>query len=72
MLQYNKDFITKAENIYKILEDAKPEWNKRKNLYKMKVRKSKPSSLVAENDDKAIVPFESVISNMINGYILIL
>lgn len=68
MLQYNKEYITKAENIYQILQDAKPEWDKRKKLYKMKVRKDKPSDLVAENDDKTKVAFESVISNMVNGY----
>lgn len=39
MLQYNKEYITKAENIATILESAKPEWNKRKKLYRMKVRK---------------------------------
>lgn len=68
MLQYNKEYIIKAENIHQILEDAKPEWNKRKKLYKMKIRKAKTSSLVAENDDETKVAFESVISNMINGY----
>lgn len=68
MLQYNKEYITKAENIYQILEDAKPEWEKRKKLYQMKVRKSTPSVLVAEADDESKVSFESVISNMINGY----
>ena len=68
MLQYNKEYIIKAENIHKILEDAKPEWEKRKKLYKMKIRKSKTSSLVAENDDTTKIAFESVISNMINGY----
>lgn len=68
MLQYNKEFIIKAQNIHTILEAAKPEWNKRKKLYQMKVRKTKTSNLVAENDDKTVVAFESVISNMINGY----
>lgn len=68
MLQYNKEFIIRPENIHKILEDAKPEWDKRKKLYKMKVRKDKPSDLVAENDDETKVAFESVISNMVNGY----
>lgn len=68
MLQYNKDYIIKADNIYQILQDAKPEWDKRKKLYQMKVRKNKPSSLVAENDDKTKIAFESVISNMVNGY----
>ena len=68
MLQYNKEFIIKAENINKILQDAKPEWDKREKLYKMKVRKDKPSDLVAENDDETKVAFESVISNMVNGY----
>lgn len=68
MLQYNKEFIIRPENIHKILEDAKPEWNKRKKLYKMKVRKDKPSDLVAENDDETKVAFEYVISNMVNGY----
>lgn len=68
MLQYSKEFITNADNIHKILEDAKPEWDKRKKLYKMKVRKDKPSSLVAEDDSKMVVGFESVVSNMITGY----
>lgn len=68
MLQYNKEFITKAENIATILEAAKPEWNKRKKLYKMKVRKNSPSSLVAEDDKNTKVAFEFAISNMINGY----
>ena len=68
MLQYNKEYIIKAENIHQILEDAKPEWEKRKKLYQMKVRKSKPSSLVAENDEETKIAFESVISNMVNGY----
>lgn len=68
MLQYNKDFIIKPENIQQILNDATPEWEKRKKLYKMKTRKSSPSSLVAENDNKSKVAFESVISNMITGY----
>lgn len=69
MLQYNKDFIIKPENIQTILNDATPEWEKRKKLYKMKVRKNSPSSLVAENDNKSKVAFESVISNMITGYV---
>lgn len=69
MLQYNIDYIIKPENIYNILQDAKPEWDKRKKLYEMKVRKSKPSDLVAENDDEMKEGFEFVISNMINGYI---
>lgn len=68
MLQYNKEYIINPKNIHKILEDAKPEWDKRKKLYKMKVRKNKPSDLVAENDDETKVAFESVISNMVNGY----
>ncbi len=68
MLQYNKDFIIKPENIQTILNDATPEWEKRKKLYKMKTRKSSPSSLVAENDNKSKVAFESVISNMVTGY----
>lgn len=68
MLQYNKEYIIKAENIHQILEDAKPEWEKRKKLYQMKVRKSKSSSLVAENDEETKIAFESVISNMVNGY----
>ena len=68
MLQYNKEYIVKADNIHQILQDAKPEWDKRKKLYKMKVRKDKPSSLVAENDNVTKVAFESVISNMVNGY----
>lgn len=68
MLQYNKEYIIKAENIHKILEDAKPEWEKRKKLYEMKVRKNSPSSLVAENDNKTKIAFESVISNMVSGY----
>ena len=49
MLQYNKDYIIKAENIHQILEDAKPEWNKRKKLYEMKTRKSKVSILVSSS-----------------------
>ena len=68
MLQYNKEYITKAENIATILEAAKPEWNKRKKLYRMKVRKNSPSSLVAENDKETKVAFEFAISNMVNGY----
>lgn len=68
MLQYNKEFIIKAENIATILESAKPEWNKRKKLYKMKVRKNNPSGLVAEDDKNTKVAFEYAISNMINGY----
>ena len=68
MLQYNKEYITKAENIATILESAKPEWNKRKKLYRMKVRKNSPSGLVAENDKETKVAFEFAISNMINGY----
>ena len=68
MLQYNKEYIIKAENIATILESAKPEWNKRKKLYKMKVRKNSPSGLVAENDKETKVAFEFAISNMINGY----
>lgn len=68
MLQYNKEYIINPDNIHNILEDAKPEWDKRKKLYQMKVRKSKSSSLVAENDDEMKVGFESVISNMVTGY----
>lgn len=68
MLQYNKEYITNADNVYQILQDAKSEWDKRKELYKMKVRKDKPSSLVSTSDDNLVVPFESVISNMVNGY----
>lgn len=68
MLQYNKEYIIKEENIFKILQDAKPEWEKRKKLYQMKTRKSSPSNLVAENDKEMKEAFESVISNMINGY----
>lgn len=68
MLQYNKEFIIKADNIHKILQDAKPEWDKREKLYKMKVRKDSSSSLVAEDDTNTKVAFESVISNMVNGY----
>ena len=68
MLQYNKEYIINPDNIHNILEDAKPEWDKRKKLYQMKVRKSKPSSLVAENDDEMKVGFEAVISNMVTGY----
>lgn len=68
MLQYSKEYIINAKNINNILEDAKPEWRKRNKLYKMKVRKNKPSDLVAENDSETKVAFESVISNMVNGY----
>ena len=68
MLQYNKEYIIKEENIASILESAKPEWNKRKKLYKMKVRKNSPSSLVGENDKETKVPFEFAVSNLINGY----
>ena len=68
MLQFNKEYIINPDNIHNILEDAKPEWDKRKKLYQMKVRKSKPSSLVAENDDEMKVGFEAVISNMVTGY----
>ena len=69
MLQYNKEYITNAKNIHQILEDAKPEWNKRKKLYRMKVRKNSTSSLVAENDKETKIAFEFAISNMINGYV---
>lgn len=69
MLQYNKEYIINAKNIHQILEDAKPEWNKRKKLYKMKVRKNSTSSLVAENDEETKIAFEFAISNMINGYV---
>lgn len=69
MLQYNKEYIINAKNIHQILEDAKPEWNKRKKLYRMKVRKNNQSSLVAENDEETKVAFEFAISNMINGYV---
>lgn len=68
MLQFNKEFIINEKNIYDILEKAKPEFNKRKKLYKMKNRKVRPTSLVAENDNEMIVAFESVISNMVSGY----
>ncbi len=69
MLQYNKDYMINPLNISNILEDAKPEWEKRKKLYKMKVRKNKPSDLVAESDSEMKEPFEAVISNMVNGYV---
>ena len=69
MLQYNKEYMINPKNIASILNDAKPEWEKRKKLYKMKTRKEKPSNLVAETDNEMKEPFESVISNMINGYV---
>lgn len=68
MLQYNKEYITNPNNISAILKDAEKEWEKRKKLYKMKNRKNYPYNLVAENDSKMVVGFESVISNMISGY----
>lgn len=34
MLQYSKEYITNADNIYQILQDAKPEWEKEKNYIK--------------------------------------
>lgn len=69
MLQYNKEYIIKAENIATILEAAKPEWKKRKKLYRMKIRKNDPAGLVAEDDRKTKIAFEYVISNMVNGYV---
>lgn len=68
MLQYKEEYITNPKNIWSILEAAKPEWKKREKLYRMKTRKNKPSDLVASTDDNMKIPFESVISNMVNGY----
>ena len=68
MLQYNKEYITNPNNIASILKEASMEWEKRKKLYEMKIRKRYPYNLVSENDSKIKVGFESVISNMISGY----
>ena len=68
MLQYNKEFIINPDNIASILKDAKPEWEKRKKLYEMKNRKRHTFDLVATNDSNIKVGFESVVSNMISGY----
>lgn len=68
MLQYNKEYITNANNISAILKEADKEWKKRESLYKMKNRKNNTSSLVSTNDSSIKVAFESVISNMVSGY----
>ena len=68
MLQYNKEYIINPDNIASILKDAKPEWEKRKKLYEMKNRKRHTFDLVATNDTNIKVGFESVVSNMISGY----